>query len=154
MKETLEQVVIYTDGASRGNPGLASIGVYVMLPDGRKVEACGFIGKRSNNYAEYQAVIYALFMAKQRGWKNILIRSDSLLVVNQVKNIWQIKSLELLKLYDKIQYYLAGVGSEPPFESFHIVHIPREQNTEADRLANKALDQAIDDGLNAEPAFV
>lgn len=154
-----DQVIIYTDGASRGNPGLSGIGVYALLPDGKKIEACGFIGKKTNNEAEYKALIYALFMAKQQKWKNVLIKADSLLLVNQVKNIYKIKNLNLLKLYDQVQYYLAGVNTDyskgtPPFTSFQIIHIPRNENKDADRLANKAIDQAIAGGVNTELAYM
>lgn len=148
-----EQVVIYCDGASRGNPGLASIGVYVENPPngGKPWEANGFLGKKTNNEAEYKAFIYALFLAKQQKWTNILIKSDSLLLVNQINGLWQIKNLHLMKLYSEAQYYLSYLTKNGVV---NVVHIPREENKEADRLANRAIDRAIEGGCGEELAFV
>ena len=148
-----QQVIIFCDGACRGNPGLSSIGVYVSNPPkgGKPWEINGFLGKHTNNEAEYKAFIYALFLAKQQNWRNILIKCDSLLVVNQINGSWQIKNLNLMKLYEEAQYYLTHLTKEGKVD---VVHIPREENKEADRLANLGLDKAIENGCTEEVAYI
>lgn len=148
-----QQVTIHIDGACRGNPGLSSIGVYVVNPPkgGKPWEINGFLGKATNNEAEYKAFIYALFLVKQQNWRNVLIKCDSLLVVNQINGVWQIKNLNLMKLYEEAQYYLAHLTKEG---AVNVVHIPREENKEADRLANLGLDKAIANGCTEEVAYI
>lgn len=141
-----EQVVIYIDGGSRGNPGLSAVGIYVDIE--KPIEISGFIGRKTNNEAEYAALIQALHLAKQKNWRNILIKCDSLLVVNQFKGIFQIKNLNLLKLYEQVCYYLARLGK------VEMIHVPREQNKKADRLVNVALDKAEKDGHREDVAFI
>lgn len=143
------QVTMFIDGGSRGNPGLASIGVYVPNPPkGKVIEIEGFIGKATNNVAEYKALIQALHLAKQQGWNDILIKCDSLLVVNQLNGKYQIKNLQLMELYEQVCYYTKHI------EKIIMVHISRVDNKEADRLCNQALDKAEKDGCREEVAFI
>jgi ribonuclease HI len=129
-------VIIYTDGAARGNPGPAAIGVVIQDRDSNTL-AC--ISRRlvatTNNQAEYRAVIAALEKAISLGVSNVLLKSDSELVVNQLNGRYKVKNTGLRQLYQKV-VKLAGT-----LESFQVSYIPREQNREADALANKALDR-------------
>lgn len=122
---------IYTDGASRGNPGPAAGG---MVVGGHKFGVC--LGVVTNNVAEYRALLYALRDAVQQNVDKIDIFSDSLLMVNQLNHKWIVRNQALLTNYLNVIHYLRH-----NFKSWTITHIPREQNTEADRLANEALDK-------------
>ncbi len=121
---------IYTDGASRGNPGPASAGIVV---GDHKFGVC--LGFATNNVAEYRALVYALNDAITQGAKEIEIFSDSLLLVKQVQGEWNTGELLQIYLFD-IRYYLRYY-----FDRWTITHIPRGENAEADRLANEALDK-------------
>lgn len=122
---------IYTDGASRGNPGRASGGVVVGSV---KFGVC--FEPTTNNIAEYRALIYALKEATLQKLPDIEIFSDSLLMVNQINRKWEVKDGDLRELWIVVQHFLRH-----NFDSWTITHIPREENTEADRLANEALDK-------------
>ncbi len=137
----MQKIIVYTDGASRGNPGPASIGV-VVYNDKRNVlkEYSETIGKTTNNDAEYQAVIFALKkMRALFGKKNIknyeiLIKSDSQLLVSQLTGKYKIKDSNIQKLF--IQVWNLKID----YHKVDFKHIPREQNKLADKLANQALD--------------
>jgi ribonuclease HI len=129
-----ETLVIHIDGASRGNPGEAAFGVRVQ--DGERVtELYGYLGAATNNVAEYQALLHALRHAQRRGARRVEIRSDSELVVRQVSGRYQVKHPGLKPLHREALELLGG------FEHVRVCHVPREQNRDADRLANLALDQ-------------
>jgi len=134
---TIEKIIIYTDGASRGNPGLSAVGVVIF--DGEKVlaEIRTFLGEQTNNWAEYEAVIQALEKAHELGLtkRDIEIRLDSKLVAEQLSGNWKIKKETLQAQYDKAQKILKKGFGEVTY-----VHIRREKNTYADRLANEAID--------------
>lgn len=122
---------IYTDGASRGNPGQAAGGMVV----GEHKEGVCF-GIATNNVAEYKALQYALHVAVNRGAKEVDIFSDSRLMVEQINGKWLTNNPVLTEYRDDIRHYL----EQHFFRSWTLTHIPREENTEADRLANEALD--------------
>lgn len=138
----MEKIIVYTDGASRGNPGPASIGV-IVYNDKKNIlkEYSQTIGKTTNNDAEYQAVIFALKKMKTLfGKKNIknyeiLIKSDSQLLVSQLTGKYKIKDSNIQKLF--IQAWNLKVD----YHKVDFEHIPREQNKLADKLANEALDK-------------
>ncbi len=131
---SIKKLVIFTDGASRGNPGPASIGAAIKDERGRLIASISqAIGRTTNNQAEYQAIITALENALSLGASQVDIRSDSELVVRQVKGQYRVKKASLRPLHLK----LTQLASQ--FESFTITCIPREENEEADRLANLAL---------------
>lgn len=133
----MEKIVyVNCDGASRGNPGLASIGALIKGEDKKKVllRLSKFIGKATNNYAEYFAIIESLRGAKRFTNKTVFIFSDSELLVKQLKGIYKVKSENLKPLYEKIKLL------EKSFEEVRYFHVRRELNSEADALANKALD--------------
>ena len=123
------------DGAARGNPGPAAYGVVVRRPDGKTHESLGkYIGRTTNNVAEYYALIAALDYAAASGIRRLRVFSDSQLIVNQIKGIYKVKHPDLRPLHERAKKQAAGL------ESFTIQYVPREQNRDADDLANVALD--------------
>ena len=130
-----KRVVIYSDGASAGNPGLAAIGAVLKDGQGRSLARISQrIGEATNNQAEYRAVIAALEKAIALGAEEVDIKSDSELVVKQISGRYRVKKATLRPLYQRV-VQLAG-----SLAAFSITHIPRQQNREADRLANRALE--------------
>lgn len=127
----------YTDGGARGNPGPAAIGIVIKTPAGEVVAAWGkTIGETTNNQAEYQALEAALTKAKELGAEQVDCYLDSLLVVQQVKGEWKVKEASLKPNVDRVRALAAQ------FKKVTFSHVPREQNAEADRLVNEALDAA------------
>jgi len=135
-------IIVYTDGASRGNPGPASIGVAVYNDKGSVLkEYFETIGVTTNNDAEYQAVIFALKKMKilfgKKNIKNydILIKSDSQLLVSQLTGEYKVKDSNIQKLFIEIW------NLKTDYHKIDFKHIPREENKLADSLANQALDR-------------
>jgi len=127
-------VVICTDGASLGNPGLAAIGAIIKDEQGRLIARISQrIGQATNNQAEYRAIIAALEEAVRFGAEEVDIMSDSELVVKQLNGQYRVKKASLRPLYQKVAQLIGSLAA------FTITQIPREQNREADRLAKKAL---------------
>ena len=123
------------DGAARGNPGPASYGLVLRRPDGTPLESLGkYIGRHTNNVAEYYALIAALDYAAANGIKRLRVQSDSQLIVNQMKGLYRVKHPDLRPLHERAKKMAAGL------EAFAIQYVPREQNREADAAANAALD--------------
>jgi probable phosphoglycerate mutase len=128
--------VAYVDGASRGNPGPASYAVILRAPDGKTVLEIGkYLGRATNNVAEYYGLITALDYAQAQGIARLLVRSDSQLLVRQMQGRYKVKSPDLRPLYERARK-MAGALAH-----FAIEHIPRELNSRADELANIALDK-------------
>lgn len=132
-----KRLTIYTDGCSKGNPGRAGIGILIYQDNSQKPLAMlsDEIGLTTNNQAEYKALISALKYAVNVGATEVDIRSDSELIVNQIKGSYRVKKAELKPLYEEAKR-LSGL-----IKKFSIRAIPREQNREADALANKALNE-------------
>jgi ribonuclease HI len=129
-----DRMAISADGASRGNPGAAAIGAIIKDEQGGLIARLSRrIGKATNNQAEYQAVIEALREAIRLGARKVDITLDSELVVRQLSGRYRVKSATLKPLYQEAQELLARL------EMVAIRHVPRTQNSEADRLANMAL---------------
>jgi ribonuclease HI len=125
----------WTDGASRGNPGKAAAGGIIKDSEGQVIETISEpLGVQTNNYAEYKALFLTLQAALRLGIKNITVRLDSKLVVEQVKGNWKVSTPSILPLYMEVRSLF------PSFDSVTVVHVKRNLNTEADALANKALD--------------
>lgn len=123
------------DGAARGNPGPASYAVVLRRPDGTPLESLGkYIGRQTNNVAEYYALIAALDYALAHNVRRLRIRSDSELLVRQMQGVYKVKSPDLRPLYERARKMIAGL------EAFAIEHVPREQNADADAAANAVLD--------------
>ena len=129
-------VVIYTDGGSRNNPGDAGIGMVIYANGEKKAELSEFLGIQTNNWAEYEAVFRALTKAKEIGLEkeNTEVKLDSKLVVEQLSHHWKIKE-PALKLQAEKTWKLME-----DFSNVRFTHIPREENAEADALANEAMD--------------
>jgi ribonuclease HI len=127
---------IHIDGASRGNPGEAAFGVFVADDAGRTVaELYGYLGRATNNVAEYQALLHALRYALAQGARRVRVFSDSELVVKQIDGRYRVKHPDMVPLYRDATSLLRQ------FERASVAHVRREQNKEADRLANRALDE-------------
>ena len=146
-----ETLTLEFDGGARGNPGPAGIGVVVRAKDGTELVTLGrFIGRATNNVAEYRALITALQKAKELGAKRVAIRGDSELVVKQMKGEYRVKNEALRGLYDEAQALLRH------FEHATIDHNYRNKNALADKLANLAMDRKADvtevgDGADPSP---
>src|SRR6202166_2711848 len=137
------------DGAARGNPGSAAYGVVVRRPDGTTHESLGkYIGRHTNNVAEYYALIAALDYAAASGIRRLRVFSDSQLIVNQIKGIYKVKHPDLRPLHERAKKQAATL------ETFTIQYVPREQNRDADDLAKAALDSTsgVKPAYNAAPA--
>jgi len=134
----IQGLIIYVDGASRGNPGPAGVGVFLQGADGVfSRESFEYIGEATNNVAEYRALLLALRKARALGARAVTVFSDSELLVKQLKGEYRVRDPKLLALHRKVCAYL------PLFPSFRIEHVMREQNRKADELANRAIDQAL-----------
>jgi ribonuclease H / adenosylcobalamin/alpha-ribazole phosphatase len=132
---TATEVVVWTDGGARGNPGPAGYGAVVATPGGQVLaEVAEGIGWATNNVAEYRGVIAGLRRAKELGARRVRVRADSLLVVNQQKGLWKVKNAALRPLSDEAARLAGG------FERVVWEHVPRERNRRADALANRAMD--------------
>jgi ribonuclease HI len=127
--------LIHIDGASRGNPGEAGFGVHAAGPEGAEAELYGYLGRASNNVAEYQALLHALRWARARGARRVRIFSDSELVVRQIAGQYRVKHPDMVPLHREAMALLRQ------FDEATVTHVRREQNREADRLANLALDE-------------
>lgn len=134
MKSQSKTWILYCDGASRGNPGEAGCGALLVDPNGKKISLSKYLGITTNNQAEYAALILGLLELKKRKAKDVEIRADSQLMVRQMLGEYRVKHPDLIPLYQEAKSLL---------ENFHhvdIKHIYREENREADKLANEALD--------------
>ncbi|MCE5185694.1 MAG: phosphoribosylglycinamide formyltransferase [Planctomycetaceae bacterium] len=142
-----KQVSLYTDGGSRGNPGPAAAAFIIKDRQGKQLLGRAlFLGRTTNNAAEYAAVRAALLAAKEMGAEEIHLFSDSELLVRQLQGQYRVKSENILGLYSDC------VGLLNSFESWKVQHIKREFNADADRLANRAMDARATVDLPAEPA--
>ena len=123
----------WIDGASRGNPGEAGFGV-LLETDRVPEEIVGYLGKATNNVAEYAALIAVLKLAADRGVKKLVVYSDSQLLVRQVNGAYRVKAPHLVPIF------LQALKLRQTIPDFTIEHVAREENKEADRLANQAID--------------
>lgn len=131
------KIRIYTDGAARGNPGHAGIGVVVLNETGEIIEEyCRYLGTATNNVAEYNALIAGLELAKKYAPSSVDFYLDSELVVRQMQGMYKVKNEVLAG------YYRAACELAAAFANIGYNHIPREQNRKADNLANVAINKA------------
>ena len=127
---------LHIDGGSRGNPGEAGFGVHVTTPAGEELARLyGYLGPASNNVAEYQALLHGLRYALARGARGVHVFSDSQLVVRQMSGAYRVTHPAMVPLHREARDLARR------FEEFRLDHVRREQNVEADRLANQALDE-------------
>ncbi len=131
------KIEVFTDGASRNNPGHAGIGVVIKENKETIKELHEYIGKNTNNFAEYCGLVKGLESTLKLGHKKAIFYLDSELLVKQIKGEYQVKNPELKPLYLKAKKLI------DQFTIFEIKHIPRHLNREADKLANIAINQAI-----------
>lgn len=131
-----ELITLQFDGGSRGNPGPAGIGVVLLTGDGTPLVTLGrFIGRATNNVAEYKALIAALQEAKRLGARNIIVRGDSELIIKQMRGEYRVKHPDLRPLYEQAKALYRE------FAAAKIEHNLRQHNTLADKLANLAMDR-------------
>lgn len=124
------------DGGSRGNPGPAGYGVHIMREDGTVVDLKESIGIATNNIAEYNGLLAALRWAVDEGVRSLHVKADSELMVKQMRGEYRVKNPGLQPLYEEARRLADRIG-RVTFE-----HVRREHNTDADRLANEAMDKA------------
>jgi len=133
-----QSAILWTDGAARGNPGPAGIGVMLKSPAGAVLVAEGrSIGHATNNVAEYRALLLGLEKALERGVRRVEVRADSELLIKQLKSEYRVKNAGLRPLFEQAAAMLRR------FETVQLTHVRREFNAEADRLANEGIDNAI-----------
>ncbi|MGH9488662.1 MAG: ribonuclease HI family protein [Terriglobales bacterium] len=131
------ELILRVDGGSRGNPGPAGYGVVVSDAAGDVLDRLhGSVGVQTNNYAEYCGLLAALRYARQRGVERVRVYADSQLLVRQMQGLYAVKSVNLRPLFEQAQQL------RREFVVFSIMHVYREHNREADRLANLAMDAA------------
>src|SRR5258705_8874716 len=137
-KTPVHYLIAHSDGGARGNPGPAGYGVVIQDESGRKVAALSeYLGRQTNNFAEYQGLIAALEYALQHGSKALKVISDSELLVRQIKGIYKVKNATLKDLHARAKELIRQL------DWFSIGHALREHNQEADRLANEAMDRGM-----------
>ena len=140
-------LIAHSDGGARGNPGPAGYGVVIKDETGRTVASLSeYLGHQTNNFAEYQGLIAALEYAIQHGPKALKLISDSELLVRQIKGIYKVKNAVLQDLHGRAKELIAQM------EWFSIGHAFREQNQDADRLANEAMDKGMGRSVARAPS--
>ncbi len=131
-------ITAYCDGGSRGNPGPAGYGVFIEGPDQEKLaELSEFLGKATNNVAEYSALLGALQWALAQGRSRLRVVADSELLVKQIQGRYKVSSADLRPLYEEAKRRIAQL------DGFRIEHVLRGKNQKADRLANAAMDKGM-----------
>jgi ribonuclease HI len=139
-------ITAFCDGGSRGNPGPAGFGVYIEGPDGEKLaELSEYLGRTTNNVAEYSALLAALEWALKSGHRRLRVVGDSELLVKQMQGRYKVSSPDLRPLYDEAKRRVAQL------EMFRIEHVLRGKNQRADRLANLAMDKGMGKSKPASP---
>lgn len=133
----MSTLILYTDGAARGNPGPAAVGIVLTTLQGQEIEALGeVIGRATNNEAEYRALLRGLERAIAHHADKIEIRTDSELLAQQLHGKYRVRAANLQPLYAEAQRALKR------FKQVSVRHVMRERNRRADQLANEALDRA------------
>lgn len=125
----------WIDGASRGNPGDSGFGVLFETEGGAEEELIGYLGRSTNNVAEYAGLIAALTYARHRGIEKLTVHSDSELLVKQINGVYRVKALHLQPLF------LHALKLRRQIAKFTIRHVRRGENSRADGLANRAVDE-------------
>lgn len=129
-------LLAHIDGGARGNPGPSGYGVFLQDAQRKTIaELSHYLGRQTNNFAEYSGLIAALEYALQHGFVALRVCSDSELLVKQIKGIYKVRNERLRPLYERAQKLILQL------EDFRIEHVRRELNRDADRLANKAMDE-------------
>ncbi|MEK9177292.1 MAG: ribonuclease HI family protein [Patescibacteria group bacterium] len=132
-------VIIYTDGGARGNPGPSGAGAVVYKGKKKVADVSEYLGHRTNNWAEYEALILALEAAREalgKSVRGVEVRMDSELIVRQMQGVYKVKNPDLKEKHARVRELIAE-----SFPGITFSHVRREQNTEADKLANDAMDR-------------
>ena len=138
IKKDIDLIIVNTDGGSRGNPGESGIGVAIFDKDSNLIhEACDYLGIATNNIAEYKALILGIKSSMEYNAKEILFKSDSELMVKQIKGEYRVKNPQLKLLFTEVKELLKKLPN------WKIMHVRREENSEADLLANKGIDMSV-----------
>lgn len=134
----MKKLIIHLDGASRGNPGPAAIGIVISNEKGKVIsEIKEYIGKSTNNVAEYRALIRALEETKKYNPASAIFHLDSELLINQINGIYRTRDKDLIPLLQKVRKL------SNKFPQIKFQYIPREKNKRADKLANLAINLAV-----------
>lgn len=137
-------VQIYIDGASRGNPGEAAIGVVFLDSQGNSIKQVSrYLGETTNNVAEYMALLYALHEALRDGYTDVAIKTDSELLARQIQGHYKVRDTTLRVLHNLALHFMSG------FRVCHVEHVTRNYNVLADRAANNAIEE-----YHAKQAFL
>ncbi len=140
----MDKAKIYIDGAARGNPGEAGIGILVKDGQDKKIKSLyKYIGQATNNVAEYTALVYGLQEALILNLKDVVVYSDSELLVKQLNGEYKVKNFNLKPYYEQFLHLKSG------FTGLEIRQISRAENKDTDKLANQAIDSRIDSSLKA-----
>ena len=131
------ELTIYTDGASRNNPGEAGAGVLIIRDSKPYEKIARYLGKTTNNIAEYTAAIIGLEHAVSLGASSVKLFADSELLVNQLNGLYKVKNEGLIPLHRRVKELIALIGI------VEVQYIPRAMNKEADALANRAIDEKV-----------
>lgn len=132
---SVSHAILFADGASRGNPGPAAYGFVILSPSGEELDrGKATLGKVTNNVAEYQGVLNGLKRCLELGIPDVRVHSDSQLLVRQLEGRYKVRAPGILPLFQQIK----AVCND--FKKVTFTHVPREENTVADSLANEALD--------------
>ncbi len=135
-RQVANAATVFTDGCSRGNPGPAGIGYYIISDNNKVLRKGGeFIGFATSRVAEYYALKEGCEQAIELGLKSVRFVSDNLMMVNQMNGLYKVKNKDIMPIYDDIQKLLGN------FNACAFVHVKREQNAEADKSANDAVDR-------------
>jgi len=135
---SVKAVRVYSDGAARGNPGPAGAGAVVTDLNGKVLARLGrYLGKQTNNVAEYQGLLLGLQRAQQMGAREIEVRADSQLLIRQLKGEYRVRHPGLKPLHAEATRLLQG------FERVELTHVPREENALADEMSNRAIDEKM-----------
>jgi len=138
INKEIDLIVVNVDGASKGNPGESGIGVAIFDKDSNLIdEACDYLGVATNNIAEYKALILGLRLSIKYNAKKILFKSDSELMVKQIKGEYKVKNTQLKLLFAEVKDLFKKLPN------WEIMHVPREENKEADLLANKGVEMPM-----------
>ena len=137
--KSMIKLIVYTDGGSRGNPGPSGCGIFIIEDSGKPLERRHkYIGHATNNIAEYTAALLGVLRAIELGATHVELRADSKLVIEQLAGRYKIKNTELKKIASEIRENISEWWGDISYK-----HIYREDNTEADRLSNVAMDEGM-----------
>ncbi|HWE23301.1 MAG TPA: ribonuclease HI family protein [Myxococcales bacterium] len=136
----VRRVLVFSDGAARGNPGPAGAGAVVLDENGHVLRKLGrFLGKQTNNVAEYEGLLLGLRWARAHGAREVEVRADSQLLIRQLQGSYAVKNEVLRRLHSEALALLRA------FEKYELVHVPREQNSLADEMSNRAINEELND---------